>query len=277
MADVLQVQARAAAFDDVAATYDSNFSRTTIGLCLREFVWSRLTPFVRPGMRALDLGCGTGEDALWLARSGCQVTAADASTAMLEQVAAKTARLNLERQVQTIQLDLNTTADPALTFAEPFDLVVSNFGAINCLDDLTLLRHKLSAWVKPDGVLALVFMGRFCAWETAYYLTRLDRRAARRWWGRAKTTVGGETISINYWSKREVVCALRPSFNPLDGCGVGTCLPPSYLFHWLERRPKLFRTLARWESRTSGVWPLSRVGDHMLVILRRAGTTRVFR
>jgi SAM-dependent methyltransferase len=268
MADAAGTRVPAAAFDETAHCYDSDFAATTAGRWLRESVWSRLAPFVQPGMHALDLGCGTGEDALWLARNGCRVTAADGSPAMLREVAAKAARLNLERHVRTIRLDLNAPF-AAAPFAQPFDLVVSNFGAINCVSDLPLLGCKLAAWVKPGGTLALVFMGRFCAWETAYYAARLDRRAMRRWSGRARASVGRESVDVNYWLQSEVLRALGPSFRLLSVRGVGALLPPSYLFHWVERRPRLFGTLVQWERHTSHIWPLSRVGDHTLFILRR--------
>ena len=109
MADALGTRVPAAAFDEAAASYDSDFAGTTPGLWLRQSVWGHLRPFVRPGMQALDLGCGTGEDAQWLARNGCHVTAADGSAAMLEQVAAKASGLHLERRVRTIGLDLNAS------------------------------------------------------------------------------------------------------------------------------------------------------------------------
>jgi SAM-dependent methyltransferase len=274
MADGLGMRMTATAFDSAAAAYDSDFAGTAAGLWLRESVWSRLAPFVKPGMHALDLGCGTGEDAMWLARNGCHVTAADGSPAMLEQVAAKAARLNLERRVRTIGLDLNAPTESGPMFAHPFDLVVSNFGAINCVADPVLLGRKLMGWVKPGGVIALVFMGRFCAWETAYYLARLDRRAARRWSGRAQASVGSQRVDVKYWSQAELLRALGPSFRLLTVHGVGTFVPPSYLFRWVDRRPRLFRALVRWESRTSQLWPLSRMGDHTLVVLRRTDATR---
>jgi SAM-dependent methyltransferase len=263
---------RAAAFDEAAAGYDSSFAGTAAGLWLRESVWSRLAPFVKPEMRALDLGCGTGEDALWLARGGCHVTAADGSPAMLERIAVKAARSDLTRRIRTIQLDLNA-AESEAPFDQLFDLVVSNFGAVNCVHDLAPLGRKLAAWVKPGGVLALVVMGRFCAWETAYYLARFDRRAWRRWSGSAQASIGSQSIGIRYWSRGELLRALSPSFHPLATHGVGTFLPPSYLFHWVERHRRLFRVLARWETCTSNLWPLSRIGDHMLVILRRVDPT----
>jgi ubiquinone/menaquinone biosynthesis C-methylase UbiE len=272
MADSLGAQAQAAAFDEAAVTYDADFAGTATGRWLRQAVWSRVAPFVKPGMSALDLGCGTGEDALWLARNGCQVTAADGSPAMLEQVNAKATRLNLESHVRTVVVDLNARAETAPTFDRSFDLVISNFGAINCVHDLALLGRKLAAWVKPGGVVAFIFMGRFCAWETAYYLARIDRRAMRRWRGRAQASVGSQTVNVRYWSTGEMLRALRPAFRLLGAHGVGTFLPPSYLFHWVDRRPAVFRALSRWEHRTSAAWPLSRMGDHTLLMFRRTGT-----
>jgi SAM-dependent methyltransferase len=268
MVDAVGSHARAAVFDQTAVSYDSDFSATKTGRWLRDSVWSRLAPFVKPGMRVLDLGCGTGEDALWLARNGCDVTAADGSPAMLQLVAAKAARSNLEQAVRTVHFDLNAPV-AASRFAQQFDFVMSNFGAINCVDDLPLLARKLAVWVKPGGTVALIFMGRFCAWETAYYVARFDRKAARRWSGRAPASVGRETVEVRYWSRAEVANAFGPSFRALAVHGVGALLPPSYLFHWVERRPCLFERLARWESRTSNMWPLSRVGDHTLIISKR--------
>ena len=275
MAEGLGARAPAAAFDDAAAGYDSDFAGTTAGLWLRESVWARLAPFAKPGMHALDLGCGTGEDALWFARAGCRVTAADGSPAMLDKVNAKAKQRSLEHRVRTIELDLNAPESSAPPPGHPFDLVISNFGAINCTEDLGALGRKLAHWVKPKGVLALVFMGRFCAWETAYYVARVDARAVRRWSGRASASVAGRNVDINYWSKRELLHALSPAFRPLAIHGLGTFLPPSYLFHWVERRPRLFRALAACERHTSNVWPFTRIGDHTLIILRRADNATV--
>jgi len=172
--------------------------------------------------------------------------------------------------VRTMRLDLNAPF-AAAPFAHSFDLVMSNFGAINCVDDLPLLGRKLAAWIKPGGTLALIFMGRFCAWETAYYVARFDRKAVRRWSGRALASVGRDTVEVRYWSRTEMRNALGPSFQVLAAHGIGTLLPPSYLFHWVERRPRLFSRFARWERHASHLWPLSRMGDHTLIISRRLG------
>lgn len=71
---------------------------------------------------ALDLGCGTGEQAIWLAEQGFNVEAVDYSTAALEiarQAAATRSNLN----IQFIEHDLENIAE--YQFQKPvYDLIV---------------------------------------------------------------------------------------------------------------------------------------------------------
>src|SRR5580658_219252 len=71
------------AFDAMASTYDSKFTATRIGTMMRRAVWARCAARFAPGSRILEMNCGTGEDALWLAQRGVQVLATDVSPAML--------------------------------------------------------------------------------------------------------------------------------------------------------------------------------------------------
>ena len=65
------------AFDELASTYDATFTDTIVGKALRETVWARLEQTFRSSRRVLELGCGTGEDAVRLASSGIRVVATD--------------------------------------------------------------------------------------------------------------------------------------------------------------------------------------------------------
>jgi hypothetical protein len=55
------------AFDSLAARYDDLFTRSTIGRAQRDAVWDVLIDTFEPGAHILELNCGTGEDALFLA------------------------------------------------------------------------------------------------------------------------------------------------------------------------------------------------------------------
>jgi len=265
MADI---RLRADAFDAFAAGYDGNFARTGPGRVLRESVWRRLAPHLRPGLQALDLGCGTGEDALWLAANGCQVTAADASLAMLDVTWRKAMKGGLGDRVETRLFDLNMPHE----IEGPFDLVLSDFGALNCVVDLAPLAKMLRSIIAPNGLFAAVVMGRFCALETLWYGARGKKTAWRRWTGKTSADIGGKRIPIRYWQPGDLARALGPDFRVEAVHPVGLFLPPSDLFPLLERHPRLFAALARWETRAAEKHWGAYLADHHFTLLRKIGS-----
>src|SRR5262245_47655900 len=96
-------------FDSLASRYDGDFAQRPIARWLRSRVQARLDAHFDAEHHTLELGCGTGEDALYLAARGVRVTATDASPAMLEAARAKLAHHNRERMslVKFRSLDLN--------------------------------------------------------------------------------------------------------------------------------------------------------------------------
>jgi SAM-dependent methyltransferase len=101
---------------------------------------------LRPG-RALDLGCGEGADALWLASQGWQVTAVDISYIALQRAAAE----DSAGRVAWAHADLATT--PPL--AASFDLVSAQYFPLRRQQEHTALRGLLAA-VAPRGTFLIV-------------------------------------------------------------------------------------------------------------------------
>ena len=64
-----------AAFDKLAMRYDELWTHSPVGRLERDEVWRCIKRLFRPGDRLLDLGCGTGEDAVHLERLGVTVSA----------------------------------------------------------------------------------------------------------------------------------------------------------------------------------------------------------
>ena len=79
---------------------------------------------IKPGMRVLDVACGTGNLAIPAAKAGALVTGADIATNLLEE-----ARARAEREGVTAQFD-EGDADQLAYPDVSFDLVVSMFGAM---------------------------------------------------------------------------------------------------------------------------------------------------
>ncbi|SDD78157.1 Methyltransferase domain-containing protein [Glycomyces harbinensis] len=98
---------------------------------------------------ALDAGCGTGTEAIWLAARGWQVTAVDITAAPLEQAAKRAARAGLGDRIDWVAADL-VGWEPS----SPFDLVTTHYAhpAMAQLD----FYARIAAWVAPGGTLLIV-------------------------------------------------------------------------------------------------------------------------
>src|SRR4029079_11491503 len=81
----------AAAFDAVAADFDRRFRPWLSVAKQRRAVRSELKAAFPPGGRLIELGGGTGDDALWLTHHGRRVLVTDASPAMCAIADAKLA------------------------------------------------------------------------------------------------------------------------------------------------------------------------------------------
>src|SRR5580704_6087301 len=108
-----------AAFDRIASRYDELWTRSPVGRLQRKAVWRRLDSLFEGADVLLDLGCGTGEDALHFMRDGISVRAIDASSEMVRIAR----RRGVDASVLGIEEINRVQGD--------FDGVISNFGAFN--------------------------------------------------------------------------------------------------------------------------------------------------
>ena len=105
--------AAAVAFDRAAPGYDEGFGRNPAGLVFRHAFQERLRRLVAPGARVVDLGCGTGEDAVFLATLGVRVHAIDVSPAMVARTREKAERAGVADRVTAAVLAAEGVASTA--------------------------------------------------------------------------------------------------------------------------------------------------------------------
>jgi len=251
-------------FDAVAASYDASFTRTAVGTVLRAMVQERLAANFHGTQRVLELGCGTGEDALWLARTGVEVVATDASAEMIETASRKLLQENGRARVvfRSLAMENLTT----LTDTPPFDGVFSNFGAINCVVDLPALIGEVACRLAPEARLVWVIMGRHVPWEWLWFLLRGEPAKALRRYTRHGVPWRG--IRIAYPTPGQMAALLRPYFDLLRISPLGWALPPSYAAGWVERSPRVFAALTRLESMAHHSRVLAGLADHYILEAR---------
>jgi 2-polyprenyl-3-methyl-5-hydroxy-6-metoxy-1,4-benzoquinol methylase len=102
---------------------------------------------VRPGMRVADLGCGTGQVALPLARMGADVIAVDISEAMIALLRANAVHEGLHH-VSGIVSELERLSLPVASL----DVVVSNYALHHLADgEKRRLVERAATWLRPGG------------------------------------------------------------------------------------------------------------------------------
>jgi SAM-dependent methyltransferase len=248
-------------FDGLAADYDAAFTRTALGRTLRDVVWEHVDDSFRSCNRILELGCGTGEDAVRLAQRGAEIVATDASPGMISVAREKAQRAGCSSRIEFHCVAMENLAD--VLDNRPFDGVLSNFGAINCVRDLPPLVLDLSSRVAIGGKLLWVVMGRTVPFEWAWHLLRGNWRKAWRRLAPGGTTWRGLTIS--YPRVDDVRQMLRPSFTIDRVSPLGVVLPPTDAAGWLERSPRALAALAGAERHAHHCSSLASWSDHYIV------------
>jgi len=270
MVATTQSQVFSAPFDAVAARYDETFTLSVIGRVQRAAVWRELAKTFRPGDHVLEIGCGTGVDACFLAERGVKVLACDPSPQMINVAARRVRQSGVQALVNPRVLrgeDISTLPPDEL-----FDGAFSNFGALNCVGDLNRVARGLAGLLKPGAAAMLCWMGPCCMWEMIWYLVKGNRKQAFRRFkpeGISARIADGAFIDVNYPSVRFLARTFAPEFRVKSVQGIGVAVPPSYLEPWARRHPHLLNFCERadsWLGRCPGIRLL---GDHVLVRLQR--------
>ncbi|SDG04654.1 Methyltransferase domain-containing protein [Lentzea fradiae] len=113
-----------------------------------------------PPGEALDLGCGQGGDALWLARQGWRVTSADISAVAVEKLTTAAATHGLTDQVTAHRHDLHDDF-PTGTY----DLVNAHYLHTPFTLDRAQVFRKAANSLRPGGTLLIVDHGSAAPWS----------------------------------------------------------------------------------------------------------------
>lgn len=258
----------AEAFDNVAPRYDADSTYLELSVWFRALVWERMERLFKPGMHLLELGCGTGEDAVWNAQRGLTVTATDASPAMLEETRRKAVKAGVADRVNVVPFDFSQPETWQLEGT--FDGVYSNYGALNCIGDYGALASYLAAHVKPGGAAGLCLIGRACLWEILWHGAHLHFKTAfRRLSGKTIAHLEGRYFPVYYPTPSSLSRMFGAGWRRGQVDGVGVFLPPSDLYRAIGKRPKLAHTLLRLEKLTAKRWPFRALADHYWIELFR--------
>lgn len=249
------------AFDAIADKFDQRFSEWRSVAVQRRAVREELKRAFAPGARLIEVGGGTGEDAVWMAGQGCDVLMTDASPAMVRQAAEKFAgQPRLDAEVVTAE----ELEDFARGKEGTFDGAWSNFAGLNCVTDLGPVAGGLARLIRPGGAALLVLFGSCSPGEIVVEALRgrpsaMFRRFATK---PVPARLGGQEFTVSYHRADAIKAAMAPWFAYEGRLGIGVFVPPSAAEPWISRHPQLLSLLETLDR--SAARPLAMFGDHVL-------------
>ena len=240
-------------FDQLAHHYDALWNNTVVGMSQRRAVWRWVDPLFRRGDWILDLGCGTGEDAIHFQKRGVEVYAIDTSAEMV--------KLAQARGVDAHQ----KAVDRISGISRQFDGTICNFGVLNCVEQPGSIALTLSRLVRPGGKVAICVMGPFCLWEVCYFFWHGNsRKALRRFTkGKVPSSIG---VDVRYPSNHHWMKAFGQEFSLVNWYGIGLCVPPSYVHKLSDAAVLRLSAADGYLAHRPGLRALA---DHRLLILER--------
>ncbi|HXS37528.1 MAG TPA: class I SAM-dependent methyltransferase [Flavipsychrobacter sp.] len=269
ISQTIKEQQAAEAFSKQSSLFDDIYSSNTIIQYKREHVRENVNKFLKPDSRILELNAGTGEDAIYFAQQGHKVHATDISEGMLSQLSKKVSERHLNEKISVEKCSY--TALNELNNKGPFDLIFSNFAGLNCTDQLDKVLNSFAPLLAPNGQITLVVLPPFCLWETLLAFRGRFKTAFRRFNSKhgTKAHIEGVYFTCWYYKPSFIIKTLGKDYELLSLEGLCTIVPPSYLEHFPEKHPGLYKFLKRQEAHLKNKWPWRNIGDYYIITFRR--------
>ncbi|ORV47636.1 SAM-dependent methyltransferase [Mycolicibacter engbaekii] len=156
-----------------------------------------------PPGRALDLGCGEGADALWLAAQGWQVVAVDISENALRRARAAAQARDVADRIRFERHDLSTGFPPGR-----FDLVSAQFLHSPVPLDRVSVLHRAAEAVAAGGTLLIVDHAAAPPWA--------GEHASEHHFPTAQEVLAGLDLHAAQWELLRCSTAEREALGP-DG------------------------------------------------------------
>ena len=259
----------AIAFDAIATAFDLRFGQWLSVAAQRRAVRAALLREFPTAGHILELGGGTGEDAMFLAERGFNILLTDASPSMVSLAKTKLAPLGAQAEVAAGE-DLEDFASRHLSAGGAlFDAAFSNFAPLNCVANLEPVARGLARLLKPGATAMLVLFGTLCPGEMVTELLRGRPHLALRRFRRGETParLAKHNFHVVYHRRAELLRAFAPWFVLEKRLGIGVTVPPSAAEPWISNHVRLLGLLERMDRVLSR--PMAMFGDHVLYQFRR--------
>ena len=265
-------------YDRITDTYDGVEAANWVGRRLRARMQHALFRTFRAGDRVLEIGCGTGIEALALAERGVRVVATDLSEDMVALVRRKAAAQGTDR-VSTHAMAAGDIGKLLPVYGDgAFDGAYSHGGVLNMDPRIEDVASALARLVRPGGRFLATVVNQTSLFESLFYPLVLRPRKGYRRLGRdvpipitRHEAFRKYVVPTRFYSPRRFLRVFDGAFTLRRLEGLQILLPPWNLSDWIDRLDPLARAVESVENRIADRAPFNSWGSVFLAELGRTG------
>ncbi|MEW5798354.1 MAG: methyltransferase domain-containing protein [Bacteroidota bacterium] len=255
------------AFSAQAPLFDTIQNSSVMLTWMRSFVHRHVAEYLKPGDTILDINAGTGIDAVHFAQQGYAVHAMDIAAGMVNEIRKKVSSLHLEERITAEQRSFTDAGNLA---PKQFDHIFSNFGGLNCVDNIAPVAKQLRMILKPGGFVTLVVMPPVCPWEVMHVLKGEVSVGLRRFHKEGiMAHIEGVHFRTYYHPVSKIVQSFGDDFTVVKIRGVASFSPPPYMEKFPKRFPCFYSFLQSLDEKFSAYPPFNRWADQCIVTMRK--------
>ncbi len=260
------------AFDQVAPSMDMVVIANPINAWMRQVNSEEIRRTFKYGGCLLELGCGTGEDAVRLAKVGFRIFAVDISDRMIEKAREKAAAEGVQDRVVLARgriADLQQLLEKSPW--KTFDGAYANF-SLTYEPSLKPIAEDLHSVLKPGALVICTLPNRIVLSEALLYGLQLRfRRVLRRFEVPMVIEVQDCPLTIHTYSPWQVARAFEGFFELRGLMGIPVFLPPVYLHGMYKRLGGGQALLRHLDAFLGSRYPWNHLGEHTLFKFQRLG------
>lgn len=255
------------AFSRQAQEYDKIDLVNPVVRWMRTEVRNHMLSILKPGNKILELNAGSGLDAVFFAEQGFSVHATDNAPGMINAIKEKVHFKNLHDKITIQTCSLNRLEEIE---QGKYNYVFSNFGGINCIQDIKPLIANIDRLLPVKGFITLVVLPPICPIELMLALKGNFKVAFRRLKkDGTESHLNGVYFKTYYYSPEKIIKQFGSNYKLVSLRGLGITVPPPYLDKHMIKHPKIFRFLTSIEKYICQRFPFNRWGDYSIISLQK--------
>jgi len=261
----------ASAFDSASEEYDFTIGHNFINTWIRKRSIEVLLRSIRSEDFLVEVGAGTGAEAIQIAKHVRGIIATDVSKSMVDLMAAKVRAKHLEGKVVPVRLAaFELSKLRGLLGGKELRVAYSFNGALNCEPRLEKFVSSLADLLGPGGLFICSVRNTLCLAEALWHAAVLQfDRMNPRMRQPIMVSVGGTDIPSTYYSPGEFLRKFESHFKAKEVIALPGLLPPAYLNNYFLKLGSLGSAIGRIDRALSGLFPLNRYGDQTLFVFKK--------